>query len=59
MLDDEILKLRQELNESVLKEDQEKTYELSVKLDKLISNYYKKTLKDDKKKKDEKSQGNQ
>ena len=58
MLDNEILKLRQELNESVLKEDHEKTYELSVKLDKLISNYYKNTMDNDKKKK-EKSQENQ
>lgn len=42
MLDDEILKLRKELDESIRNEaDYEYIYELSTKLDELITKYYK------------------
>lgn len=45
MLDEEILELRRKLNESVVKEkNYEKTYKLSIELDKLITQYYKKKL---------------
>lgn len=41
MLNDEICKLREELNDSILSgQDYSITYELSVKLDKLIAKYY-------------------
>ena len=41
MLNEEILELRQKLNESVTnKRNYKKTYKLSVELDKLISKYY-------------------
>ena len=50
MLDDEILELRRKLDESVKNNKNSKeTYELSIKLDKLISDYYKTKLKNDKK----------
>lgn len=42
MLNDEICKLREELNSSIINgEDYEKTYKISVELDQLIAEYYK------------------
>jgi len=42
MLDDEILELRKKLDESIKNEaDYEYIYELSIKLDELITKYYK------------------
>ncbi len=42
MLEDEICKKRDELNESIAKdEDYSKIYKISVELDELISRYYK------------------
>lgn len=42
MLNDEICKLREELNESIIRgDDYDTILELSVKLDKLIAEYYK------------------
>ena len=42
MLNDEICKLREELNNSIINgEDYEKTYQISVELDQLIAEYYK------------------
>ena len=50
MLNKEILELRQKLDKSVTnKKNFNKTYELSVELDKLIAKYYKEKLKHDKK----------
>ncbi len=43
MLMDEICKLRDKLNESILTENREATYELSIKLDELIAEYYRQT----------------
>lgn len=41
MLNDEICKLREELNNSILNgRDYSITYELSIRLDKLIAEYY-------------------
>lgn len=40
MLIDEICKLRDKLNESILTNDIEDTYELSIELDDLIAQYY-------------------
>ena len=41
MLNDEICKLREELNESIkTNQDYSKIYKLSVQLDGLIANYY-------------------
>ena len=41
MLNDEICKLRERLNDSILNgEDYEKTYKISVELDQLIAEYY-------------------
>lgn len=46
MLDEKICKLRQKLNESIMKgQDYNVTYKLSVELDKLIAQYYKKKLR--------------
>lgn len=46
MLNKQILKLREELNNSIINgEDYEVVYKLSVKLDELITNYYKETIK--------------
>lgn len=46
MLDEEICKLRQKLNDSILEgEDYNVTYKLSIELDELIAKYYKKNLK--------------
>ena len=45
MLDEEILELRRKLNESVEKEENyKKIYKLSVELDDLIAEYYRKGL---------------
>ena len=42
MLNDEICKLSEELNNSIINgEDYEKTYKISVELDQLIAEYYK------------------
>ena len=41
MLNDEICKLREQLNDSIVNgEDYEKTYKISVELDQLIAEYY-------------------
>ena len=41
MLNDEICKLREQLNDSIVKgEKKEKTYRISVELDQLIAEYY-------------------
>ena len=45
MINKEILELRRKLDESVIKDDYELTYKLSIELDKLIAKYYKKELK--------------
>lgn len=44
MLMDEICDLRDKLNKSILTDDYEATYELSIKLDELIAEYYKQNL---------------
>ena len=45
MLNDEICKLREELNDSILSgQDYEITYKISVQLDQLIAEYYKTEL---------------
>ena len=44
MLLDQICEIRNKLNKSILTEDFESTYELSVKLDELIAEYYKQCL---------------
>ena len=62
MLNDKIIKLRRKLDESVKNnKDSKETYEISIELDKLISEYYSIQLKNDKKTKKtkEKSQENQ
>ena len=42
MLNDEICKLRERLNDSIVNgDDYEKTYKISVELDELIAEYYK------------------
>ena len=46
MLNKQILKLREELNNSIINgEDYEVVYKLSVKLDELITKYYKEAIK--------------
>ncbi len=46
MINDEILKLREKLNESIINgEDYEKIYQISVELDELITQYYRETVK--------------
>ena len=46
MLNDEICKLREELNNSILNgQDYSITYKISIELDELIATYYKKRLK--------------
>lgn len=46
MLDEEICKLREQLNESIIKgEDYSVTYKLSIELDELIAKYYKEKSK--------------
>ena len=45
MLNKQILKLREELNNSIINgEDYEKIYKLSVELDELITEYYKEKI---------------
>lgn len=45
MLNDEICKLREKLNESIIQgEDYSITYKLSVELDELIAKYYRKNI---------------
>ena len=45
MLNDEICKVREELNKSIEQgQDYEKIYNISVKLDELIAQYYKLSL---------------
>ena len=42
MLNDEICKLREKLNDSILNgQDYERTYQISIELDQLIAEYYK------------------
>ncbi len=49
MINDEICKLREKLNESIIKgEDYSITYKLSVELDELITKYYRKSIIDEK-----------
>lgn len=46
MLDEEICKLREKLNESIIKgEDYSITYKISVQLDELIAKYYERKKK--------------
>ena len=48
MLDDKICKMREKLNKSItMGEDYEKIYSLSIALDELIIQYYKKNKKSD------------
>lgn len=53
MLNDEICKLREKLNESIITgQDYMVTYQLSIELDELIAKYYrKKTNKEERKEK--------
>ena len=47
MLNEEICKLREKLNESIISgNDYSITYKLSVELDELIAQYYRNVLKD-------------
>ena len=47
MIDEEILELRRKLDESIAKDKKyNKTYELSVELDELITKYYKRKLEE-------------
>ena len=47
MLNDEICKLREKLNESIITgQDYSITYKLSIELDELIAKYYRKDIKD-------------
>lgn len=49
MLNEEICKLREQLNESIASgNDYNVTYKLSVELDELIAKYYRKSLKESK-----------
>lgn len=51
MLNDEICKLRDKLNESIISgQDYEKTYKLSIELDELIAKYYRKMQSTEKQK---------
>lgn len=46
MLNDEILKVREKLNESIINgEDYETIYKISIELDGLITEYYKEKIK--------------
>ena len=46
MLNDEICKLREKLNESIITgQDYSITYKLSIELDELIAKYYRKDIK--------------
>ena len=45
MLNDEICKLREELNESInVGKDYKRIYQISIELDQLIAQYYKKDI---------------
>ncbi len=45
MLNDEICKLREQLNDSIIKgQDYSVTYKLSIELDELIAKYYRKEV---------------
>lgn len=45
MVNKQILKLREELNNSILNEEKyEKIYKISIELDELISQYYRKEI---------------
>ncbi len=49
MLNDEICKLREKLNESIINgEDYSITYRLSIELDELIARYYRKNIIEEK-----------
>lgn len=51
MIEEEIRKLREELNKSIVSgQDYKITYDISIKLDDLIAEYYSKALKRQKKK---------
>ena len=46
MINDEICRLREKLNDSIINgENYEKIYQISVELDELIANYYKEEYK--------------
>lgn len=50
MLNEEICKLREKLNESIIKgQDYKITYKLSIELDELIAEYYRKNKKQEEK----------
>lgn len=54
MLNDEICKLREKLNESIISgQDYSVTYKISVELDELIAKYYKKDTNKKKNKSEE------
>ena len=56
MLNDEICKLREKLNDSIVSgQDYSITYKISVELDELIAKYYKKDINKKKKDKDKKT----
>ena len=51
MIEEEICKLREELNKSIVSgQDYKITYDISIKLDDLIAEYYSQALKRQKKK---------
>lgn len=53
MLNDEICKLREKLNQSIINgEDYNITYQLSIELDELIAKYYRKNVIEEKIKKE-------
>ena len=55
MLNDEICKLREELNQSIINgEDYNITYKLSIELDELIAKYYREDITKQSKRKSEK-----
>ncbi len=57
MLNDEICKLREKLNESIINgNDYSITYQISIELDELIAKYYSKQIKLPKKSKKENKQ---
>ena len=47
MLINQICSLRDKLNKSILTEDYENTYKLSIELDELIARYYRESLSSD------------
>ncbi len=56
MLNDEICKLRDKLNKSIVSgQDYSITYKISVELDELIAKYYKKDINKKKRDKDKKT----